>query len=235
MKADVHPASSARRPNDVAARPDQRAPWRILPFGDSNTWGTGNPDSSGDPATSVGYRLPLKRALTQAGTAATFVGSFRVGYALFDDCATEGWPGKGINTLIWRVREGVLERYEPDCILLLIGANNMWRSLQDRRPISPLAALYWVWRLQRLLAEMRHRRPQALILVGKPVTPRDAPLPLAVYRAGISVLAWTYRALGGRLWAVDLPGENDGVHYTPAGHAHVAALWCAAIQRFLAS
>ena len=78
---------------------------------------------------------------------------------MLEDCATEAWPGKGIDTLIWRLREGVLERFEPDVCLLLIGANNMWRSLQDRRAIGPLAAFYWVWRLQRLLGEMRRQSP----------------------------------------------------------------------------
>jgi len=219
-------------PTTPAYTPDN--PLRIMPFGDSNTWGTGNPDSTGDPATTVGYRLVLRDALQSAGVASCFVGSFRVGYSAFEDCRTEGWPGKGINTLIWRVREGLLERHTPDVILLLIGANNMWRSLQDRRPIGPLATLYWVWRLQRLLGEMRHRGPKTRILVGKPVTPGNARLPLALYRAGIVVLTAVYRAFGARMWAVDLRAENDGVHYTPTGHAQVATLWCAAICRLVA-
>jgi lysophospholipase L1-like esterase len=204
---------------------------RVMPFGDSNTWGTGNPDTTGGPASTVGYRLALKSALSNSGIDIAFVGSFPAGQAVFDDCQTEAWPGKGINTLIWRVREGILERYEPDVVLLLIGANNMWRSLEDRRPIGPLVALYWVWRLQRLLGEMRRRRPQAYILVGKPVTPGNAHVPLTIYRAGIGVLVALYRVLGARMCAVDLKADNDGVHYTPAGHAQVAALWCAAIHR----
>lgn len=165
--------------------PEPHRPLTILTMGDSNTWGTGNPDLSGEPAVTVGYRQPLKRALEEIGSASRFVGSFRVGYATLDDCATEAWPGKGINTLIWRVREGILECYEPDVCLLLIGANNMWRSLNDRRPIGPLRTLYWIWRLQRLLGEMRRRRPTMAIAVGLPVTPSNTALPLALYRGGV--------------------------------------------------
>jgi hypothetical protein len=218
----------------VQTNPQPNTPLRLLPFGDSNTWGAGSPDLSGDPAVTVGYRLALKQSLHDASIGCAFVGSSRVGYAVLDDCAVEAWPGKGINTLIWRVREGILERFEPDFALLLIGANNMWRSLDDRRPIGPLAALYWVWRMQRLLGEMRRRRPQCCILVGKPVTPTNARLPLTVFRAGVSLLTAAYRMVGARIWAVDLCAENDGVHYTPAGHLHVAALWCAAIRLRLA-
>ena len=200
-------------------------------MGDSNTWGTGNPDLSGEPAVTVGYRQPLKRALEEIGSASRFVGSFRVGYATLDDCATEAWPGKGINTLIWRVREGILECYEPDVCLLLIGANNMWRSLNDRRPIGPLRTLYWIWRLQRLLGEMRRRRPTMAIAVGLPVTPSNTALPLALYRGGVRACVAGYRLGGARMLAVDLPADNDGVHYTVSGHEQVAGLWLTALRR----
>ncbi len=201
----------------------------ILPFGDSNTWGTGNPDETGAPATTIGYRLALKQALQVAGIDSQFVGSFRVGYATFADCATEGWPGKGIDTLIWRVKERLLERLEPDICLLLIGANDLWRSLEDRRPVGPLKALYWVLRLQRLLYLMHRHRPGMLVLIGKPVTPANAAMPLAIYRAGISATVALGRTVGARWRAVNLAAPNDGVHYTPEGHAKLAVLWCAAI------
>ncbi|NLG28618.1 MAG: hypothetical protein GX557_11960 [Chloroflexi bacterium] len=211
--------------------PEPHRPLTILTIGDSNTWGTGNPDLSGAPAVTVGYRQPLKLALEATGIASRFAGSFRVGYATLEDCATEAWPGKGINTLLWRLREGILERYEPDVCLLLIGANNMWRSLDNRRPIGPLRALYWVWRLQRLLGEMHRRRPAMAVCVGQPVTPANARLPLALYRAGLRACVAGYRLGGARMLAVDLPADNDGVHYTVAGHEQVAGLWLAALRR----
>lgn len=217
----------------IARADNQPSPLAILPLGDSNTWGTGNPDLSGDAATTVGYRLALKQALQRAGLSAHFVGSFRVGYASFDDCAVEAWPGKGIDTLIWRVKEGLLERSEPDICLLLVGANNLWRSMADRRPIPGAAALHWVLRLLRLLQLCHRHRPGMWVLIGKPVTPANAPVPLTTYRAGIVAIAALGRALGRRWRPVDMAAPNDGVHYTPEGHAQLADAWCAAIQQLV--
>jgi lysophospholipase L1-like esterase len=198
---------------------------RILCMGDSNTWGAGNPDLARDPATTVGYRQELVRLLAERGIRARMVGAQSSGAAVMARPHHEGWPGKGINTLVWRVRVGVLEKWRPDVVLLLIGSNNLWRSMTDRRPVRPLWAWYWVARLVRLVVAISRRAPQAWVLLGQPVTPADAGRALRIYRRGIGALGRLLAALGSRVVVVDLDAENDGIHYTPAGHRQVAYLW----------
>ena len=217
----------------AANRGPNAAHLAIMPMGDSNTWGAGNPDLSRDAAITVGYRRELVSLLGKRGLAPRMVGSQSSGGAIMADPYHEGWPGKGIDTILWRVRRGALERYQPDIVLLLIGSNNMWRSLDDRRPIGRLAALRWVARLGLLLLTMWRRSPSTWVIVGKPITPGNALVPLRVYRAGIELLAAGLRIAGARFSTVDLRAENDGMHYTPSGHRAVARIWYEEILRVL--
>ncbi len=206
---------------------------KIMPLGDSNTWGVGNPDLSQDPSTTVGYRKELKELLAARRIKTDFVGGLKTGYGVLADPQNEGWGGKGIEAILRRVREGLIETFQPDVLLLLIGSNDMWKSLDDRRPISGVKSRYWLWRLGRLLEEMSRRRPSMRIIVGKPGMPINAPRPLSIYRKGIDRLTARLRARGVRISAVDLEAENDGVHYTPVGYEEVARRWYAEIIREL--
>jgi hypothetical protein len=67
---------------------------RILPAGDSNTLGVGNPMTT-DRSMVVGYRKKLKELLAAQGIEIDYVGKVRSGYRVFDDPENEGYPGQG--------------------------------------------------------------------------------------------------------------------------------------------
>jgi VCBS repeat-containing protein len=103
---------------------------RIMPLGDSITDG----DTNGGPPVPqrVGYRKPLKDALTAAGYLTDFVGTQNSGSSLFSDPEHEGYGGftadelnngKGtVPNLTTRLND---TRGQPDVVLLHVGTNDL--------------------------------------------------------------------------------------------------------------
>ncbi len=191
---------------------------RIMLMGDSNTAGTGNPAGTTAP-NSIGYRKVLKEKLTAQGFTVDFVGSQCSGSSLLSDCEHEGYPGKGIAQLQSRVNAGALEQYKPNVVVVLVGSNDMWVSLDNRSPISNTQADAKVNELYELVKDIHKKAPSALILLAKPATPSNATAPLNIYRAGIDDMA----SGSNFIEVVDFGGfSNDGVHYRPAGFDQIA-------------
>lgn len=131
------------------ARPATEAagtPVRIMPLGDSITYGVGS--SALDS-----YRGALFWRLAQAGVRADYVGSMRSGVSPDQD--NEGHKGWTIAQLSARVDDW-LATYQPDVILLHIGTNDMVRGNQDAA--TDLDAL-----LDKIAAD----RPDAQVFVAK--------------------------------------------------------------------
>jgi hypothetical protein len=202
----------------------------ILPTGDSNTAGVGNPPVSGstiDYTVTVGYRKKLKELLALQGITSDMRGSQTAGQAVFDDPQHEGYPGRGIQRIRERVAQGMLEAYEPHVMTLLIGSNDMWVSVSsDRSPVSDAVALARVADFASLMDEVHQRRPEMHVIVGKPATPTNALRPLGLYRDGIQDVVDARQALGWKVSTVDFMGlANDGTHYRPDGFEQMAAIW----------
>ncbi|HRY31197.1 MAG TPA: peptidoglycan-binding protein [Candidatus Paceibacterota bacterium] len=199
----------------------------ILPIGDSNTAGVGNPTNC--TKNCLGYRKSLKDLLTAANIKTDFVGSKSDGN--FTDNQHEGWSGEGISKIQSRISGGILGTLKPDIALLLIGSNDMWISLSDRSPVSDNKANYWVSQLGKLLDAMYGKKSDMHVIVAKPATPRSASGPLAIYRDGIDTLVKQKKTDGQKISSVDLMGaKNDGTHYTSTGFETVANLWAAEIK-----
>lgn len=210
--------------SDQSSLIDAEKEIKIMCVGDSNTWGVGNPDTSKDPETTIGYRMQLKSLLDSKEFKTDFVGSQEQGCGWFSDCQHEGYGGRGINKIQERVNEGMLETYQPDIMVLLIGSNDMWVSLDDRRPISTSEAQAWVGRLDSLLQDMTNRKPEMHIIVAKPATPTNGGLALSTYRAGIDTIVSRLCSEGRNIHLVDFNGcANDGTHYTPSGFNCIAS------------
>ncbi|MBN1676263.1 MAG: fibronectin type III domain-containing protein [Kiritimatiellae bacterium] len=211
---------------------------KIMPVGDSNTWGVGNPAGTTEASQVIGYRKKLKDLLAASGVTVDFVGARRAGSDYFSDTQNEGYPGEGIDRIQTRVSQGMLATYAPDVLLLLIGSNDMWVQVfpaEMRVPISDEKAQYWVNRLAALVDDMIARRPAMHIIVAKPATPTNSLRPLGIYRAGIDQLVAARKASGKNIRSVDFMGAaNDSVHYTVAGHEECARRWQAAILDVLA-
>jgi lysophospholipase L1-like esterase len=115
-------ASAASRPvtasESASESARESAPLRIMPLGDSITWGVGTPGEDS-------YRTGLQRRLADAGVDADFVGSQNSGTGV--DTDNEGHPGWTIAQIADHIDDW-LATYEPDVILLHIGTNDMFAA-----------------------------------------------------------------------------------------------------------
>jgi lysophospholipase L1-like esterase len=208
LVAPARPAAAA-----VAARPI-----RIMPLGDSITWGVGSPSTSS-------YRAALWDRLTaQAGYAVDFVGSQRSG--ALPDTDNEGHSGWRIDEIAANV-DGWLGTYQPDVVLLHIGTNDMNQNYQVGTAPQRLAAL-----VDRILAD----RPAATVLVAKIVPALDAAIQSRIDAFNAAVPG----ALAGkaRTRIVDLTGLaaadlDDTLHPNDAGYAKMAVRWYTALEPVL--
>jgi hypothetical protein len=150
--------------------PAESAPLRILRVGDSITRYAASDASLG-------------QQLTEAGIDHDFVGSQRWPGTRHDsDC--EGYNGKRIRFFIHR-QDGefghrdtpnkdavpidlALERFQPDVVLLMIGANDLGGPAGPEIDVKALSAQY-----NMLLDRIREKAPEALLVVAT-VTPADA-------------------------------------------------------------
>jgi lysophospholipase L1-like esterase len=106
----------------LAAAPTVAAPIRIMPLGDSITFGMGS-------TTGSGYRAELwRRLVEQSGYGVDLVGSARTG--TLPDIDHEGHSGWTIAQLSDSV-DGWLAAATPDVVLLHIGTNDVASDLMD--------------------------------------------------------------------------------------------------------
>ncbi|MEU8819099.1 SGNH/GDSL hydrolase family protein [Actinoplanes sp. NPDC048796] len=144
-------------------------PVRVMPLGDSITWGSGSADSRvgnrTGAATASGYRVDLRKRLTAAGMDVDFVGSRQAGPS-GTDRDNEGHPGWRIDQIAAEV-DGWLDTYRPDVVLLHIGTND----IAQNRPVDVSAA-----GLSALIDQIRAGRPGADIFVQRLVQGHAEPV-----------------------------------------------------------
>jgi lysophospholipase L1-like esterase len=196
----------------VAARPI-----KIMPLGDSITWGVGS-------TTTSSYRAALwNRLVNQAGYAVDFVGSQQSGS--LPDTDNEGHSGWRIDEIAANVN-GWLATYQPDVVLLHIGTNDMNQNYQvDTAP----------QRLGALIDQILAARPSATVLVAKIVPSLDATIQARINAFNATVPAV---ARGSRVKLVDLSvlsaaDLNDTLHPNDTGYARMAVRWYSALEAVL--
>lgn len=96
-----------------------RGPLRILPMGDSITYG----QIYNEPYFYSGYRGYLETYLKRDGIQAEIVGSQKDGHMRMHD----GYPGIRIDQLT-SMMSGIYARARPDITLLQIGTNDLWQG-----------------------------------------------------------------------------------------------------------
>ncbi|MFC9330289.1 ricin-type beta-trefoil lectin domain protein [Kitasatospora sp. NPDC057015] len=128
----------------VAAAP---AALRLLPLGDSITWGIGSPSGNS-------YRGFLANRLAAEGHTTDFVGSGRNGPMADPD--NEGHSGWRIDQIA-SITDATLARYRPNVVTLEIGTNDLNQNYQ-----VPAAAD----RLGALIDQITRGAPDATVLVG---------------------------------------------------------------------
>jgi len=198
-----------------AAAPE---PLRILPLGDSLTWGKGSSDASG-------YRAVLHRALATAGLDVDFVGSQRNGRG--PDTEHEGHPGWRIDEVDAHAEQWV-PAADPDVVLLDLGTNDYVQRYDTRHAAARLAALVdWI----HALAPGAHIVLARLLVIdgdqrAAGVRQLNAAIPrIAAARRGFVTVADMSR--------ISVANTVDGVHPGDLGYRQMAYQWYQALRRVL--
>jgi len=201
----------------VQAPAASRAPLRVMPLGDSLTYGVGS--STGD-----GYRRTLRAELGVAGVAVDFVGSQRSGVGA--DADNEGHPG-------WRTEDLAaylpdwLAAAQPDVVLLDIGTNDI---------IQRYGAAVAAARTAGLLDRITRQLPRVRVVVAKLLVVGYA---AADFRRYNGMLASIVAARRSRVSLADMSRISprstvDGVHPTDVGYRQMAYQWYQALRPVLA-
>ena len=129
---------------------------KIMPLGDSITYGEGIPSYGG-------YRNLLGALLESDGIQFDFVGSQKSGEESLADPDNEGHPGWRISNIREAIAtKGWLETYQPDIILLHIGSNDLRYG----------NSVYAAGKLSALLDDILVRLPETHIIVARIIRTR---------------------------------------------------------------
>lgn len=211
-----------------------RAVIRVMPFGDSLTWGT-TAEIPPDPQTGtttlwIGWRKAVYDALAAAGWSVDFVGDNNSdGGGVLADGDGAFFGGRTIANHKSRVPT-LISTYRPRIITLLagipdaaIGTPNMAEQLED------------------LLATIHQHDPTAYTLLATtpvPVAPVEewAPAIVALNDAMPAIVS-RRQAAGQRITLVAMPPgvaqSSDGFHPSTAGYQQMAAAWTTALTALL--
>jgi lysophospholipase L1-like esterase len=194
------------------------APIRILPLGDSLTYGIGS-------STRTGYRTDLLARLTAAGVEADFVGSQRNGRG--PDLDHEGHPGWRIDQISARIDKWMADS-RPDVVLLDIGTNDyVWDYDTE------LAAA----RLSDLLDRILMFSPGVRVVVAKLLVPLGADRARGISAFNAAVPAVAARK-GPRVRVADMSRIShrntvEGLHPNDLGYRQMSFQWYQALRPVL--
>lgn len=194
---------------------------KIMPLGDSITFGTRDPSYGG-------YRHLLWTLLKNDGYKIAFVGSGKSGKASTPDSDNEGHPGWTIS----QIKNGIdsddwLETYKPDIILLHIGTNDIRQGNAASAPEN----------LSTLLDDILARVLQTHVIVAQVIPFRRGPeRGHQSYNAAIPGIV---ASKGSRVSMVDMQNilskgdYADGLHPNADGYDKMARAWEPAIRAVL--
>lgn len=191
---------------------------RLMPLGDSITWGVGSPSGNG-------YRGFLWNRLANEGHALDFVGSGRNG--TMSDPDNEGHSGWHISEIAG-IADSVLARYRPNVITLEIGTNDLNGGSQA----EPAAE-----RLHALIDQITADAPDATVLVGTVIvstsSTEEATRP--AFNAKLPGIVQAEQAAGKHVRLVDMSALttadlSDSLHPNDNGFGKMADAFNAGVQ-----
>ncbi|GGM15063.1 lipase [Streptomyces fumigatiscleroticus] len=208
----TEPPPSAER---AAAAP---AALRLMPLGDSITWGVGSPSGNS-------YRDFLGNQLSAEGHSVDFVGSGRNG--TMSDPDNEGHSGWRIDQIAG-IADSVLARYRPNVITLEIGTNDLNGNYQI--PTAPD-------RLRALIDQITRDAPDATVLVGTVIVSTSATEEAnrAAFNARLPGIVQAEQAAGKHVRLVDMSALtsadlSDSLHPNDNGFRKMADAFNAGVQ-----
>ncbi|KAF7561563.1 hypothetical protein G7046_g2578 [Stylonectria norvegica] len=195
---------------------DNGIPLRILPLGDSITWGYQSTDGNG-------WRLDLQDLLN--GNPVEYVGSQQSGNMA--DNSNEGHPGAVIDEIATYAKASLPER--PNVIVLMAGTNDM------NQPNNPATAPA---RWSSLLDECIAACPDATLIVAQltPIGNAGGETLVEVFNAALPAIVQSEVAAGHKVVLVDMSASLtaadliDGLHPTDAGYNKMAQVWFKGFQ-----
>ncbi|MFH9887443.1 ricin-type beta-trefoil lectin domain protein [Streptomyces luteogriseus] len=197
--AGVAPASAA-----------SDTPLRVMPLGDSITWGVGS-------STGSGYRGPLWNGLAADGHPLDFVGTVRSGS--MSDPDNEGHPGYRINEIA-ALADASLTRYRPNVVTLHIGTNDLTGASGTDAPIAALRSL-----VNQITADV----PDATVLVASLVVSTNSweERWRGTYNQAVRNIVSDAQAAGKHVAFVDMSGLTaadlaDALHPNDSGYQKMA-------------
>jgi lysophospholipase L1-like esterase len=212
------PAHAAGRGDAAAPAAVRQAALRVMPLGDSITWGVGS-------STGNGYRGPLFTTVTGEGYVPDFVGSGRGG--TMTDPDNEGHSGWRIDQIAG-IADADLARYKPNVVTLMIGTNDLNQNYQVPTAPDRLHAL-----VDRIVAD----DPGATVLLADLILSTSAPVVQAepAYNSAVGQIVQAEQAAGRHVSFVDMGALttadlSDSLHPNDSGYQKMAAAWNKGIQ-----
>jgi lysophospholipase L1-like esterase len=212
--ACVLTVAAALAPTSPALAASADAGLRVMPLGDSITFGKGDPAENG-------YRATLSSWLTEEGAAVEFVGSQRNGAT-----AHEGHPGWRIAQLTERI-DGWMAQSRPDVVLLDIGTNDLLHH--DNLAEAPD-------RLVTLLDHIIAANPEVrVLLAGLLVVDRGHEADFEQFNSAVALVAGLYADNVTLVDMARVPVANtvDHVHPNALGYQQMAYQWHEALRDVL--
>ncbi|KAE8452063.1 hypothetical protein EG329_002229 [Mollisiaceae sp. DMI_Dod_QoI] len=196
---------------------NNNVPLRILPLGNSITWGYLSTDGNG-------YRLDLLNQLTANGTTVQYIGLQRSGN--MTDNYNEGHPGALIAQIAQYAEVSLPS--QPNVILLMAGTNDMVQN--NMTATAPQ-------RLGSLIDECHSTAPGAVIIVAQltPAADTSVEARIQAFNPTIPGLVAQRVSAGVKALTVDMSNYvtvadlKDGLHPTDYGYAQMAKAWYAGI------
>ncbi|MEU6668096.1 ricin-type beta-trefoil lectin domain protein [Streptomyces sp. NPDC046727] len=193
-------------------------PLRVMPLGDSITWGVGS-------STGNGYRGPLWDKLAADGHPLDFVGTLRGGS--MSDPDNEGHSGYRIDQIA-ALADASLTRYRPNVVTLHIGTND----LQGASEVDTAIA-----RLRSLVNQVTADVPDATVLVASLVVSTSASEERfrGAYNQAIPRIVSDAQSAGKHVAYVDMSSLTtadlaDPLHPNDAGYRKMADAFHRGIQ-----
>ncbi|KAF1955835.1 SGNH hydrolase [Byssothecium circinans] len=190
---------------------------RILPLGDSITWGHGSPDGNG-------YRYKLLRLL--AGNDITYIGSHKSGSMANSN--NEGHSGALISDMSLHALKSM--HLQPNVILLLAGTNDIYKDVDAATAPA---------RLGSLIDNLITMSPNAAILVAQipPMNDTSRNAAAQTFNAAIPGIVTSRAGSGAKVLTVERDPRfttiylPDGLHPDDLGYGLLAGMFSTGIQR----
>jgi lysophospholipase L1-like esterase len=227
-------------PPPYAPCPPPGSPCRIMPLGDSITYGYASSDFGG-------YRKPLFQKTLSAHQAITFVGSQTSGPTMVGGVPfpqnNEGHSGYTIDTgggrsgILPLVQQGAIQTYAPHIVTLMIGTNDV--DIQLDLANAPM-------RLATLIDAILAADSRLLLVVAQIIPTQDDTenTRVVAYNAAIPSIVQARAQQGKHILLVDMYGPivadasfktdylANNLHPNDAGFVVLADVWYAAIGSF---